>query len=73
LPELQLEQEWLVVPGTGWGTPLTEVVIAENTDILRRAGLWHLGHSASRLHCVTGRISSNFDLQPEQTYSYIGI
>jgi hypothetical protein len=73
LPELHPEQEWPAVPGTAWGTPLTEVLIAEKTDILRLADLWHFGHSASKLHWVTGRICSNFDLQPEHTYSYIGI
>ena len=73
LPPPQLEQEWSLAPGTAWGTPLTLVLIAENRDILRPAGLWHLGHSADWLHWLTGRICSNFDLQSEQTYSYIGI
>jgi hypothetical protein len=66
-------QEWPLAPGTAWGTPLTLVLIAENSDILRLAGLWHLGHSAEWLLWLKGRICSNLDLQSEQTYSYIGI
>jgi hypothetical protein len=46
LPELQLEQE-LPAPGTVLGTPLTLVVKAANVDILRLAGLWHLGQAAA--------------------------
>jgi hypothetical protein len=73
LPPPQLEQEWPLAPGTAWGTPLTLVLIAENRDILRWAGLWHLGQSADWLLWLKGRICSNFDLQSEHTYSYIGI
>jgi hypothetical protein len=73
LPELQLEQELPPEPGTRCGTPLTLVLNAAKVDILRREGLWHLGHSASCDDWLKGRICSNFALQAEQTYSYIGI
>jgi hypothetical protein len=45
-PELQLEQE-SPVPATLRGTPLAEVLKQAKLDILRRAGLWHRGHSAA--------------------------
>jgi hypothetical protein len=73
LPELQLEHDLPVVPATVVGTPLTLVVKAAKVDILRREGLWHLGHSASCADWLKGRICSNFVLQAEQTYSYIGM
>ena len=73
LPPPQEEQEWLLAPGTACGTPLTLVLMAENKDILRLAGLWHLGQSADWADWLNGRICSNLDLQSEQTYSYIGI
>jgi hypothetical protein len=47
LPELQLEQE-LPVPGTVLGTPPRLALKQAKVDILRRAGLWHLGQSATR-------------------------
>jgi hypothetical protein len=47
LPELQPEQELLPAPGTVLGTPLILVVKAAKVDILGRAGLWHLGQSAT--------------------------
>jgi hypothetical protein len=47
LPPPQEEQEWPLAPGTAWGTPLTLVLMAENKDILRLAGLWHFGQSAA--------------------------
>jgi hypothetical protein len=67
-PELQLEQAELV-PETLVGTPLALVVKAAKEDILRVAGLWHLGHSAFLPDWLIGRICSNFVLQWEQTYS----
>jgi hypothetical protein len=73
LPPPQEEQEWPLAPGTAWGTPLTLVLMAENKDILRLAGLWHFGQSAAWEDWLKGRICSNLDLQSEQTYSYIGI
>jgi hypothetical protein len=73
LPELQPEQEWFSVPATDWGTPLALVVKAAKEDILRLAGLWHLGHSASWPDWLKGRICSNLESHAEQTYSYIGI
>jgi hypothetical protein len=45
-PELQLEQE-LPLPATLWGKPLAEVLKQAKLEILRRAGLWHRGHSAA--------------------------
>jgi hypothetical protein len=69
LPELQLEQELPPEPGTLVGTPLTVVLKAAKVDILRRALLWHLGHSASWPDWLKGRISSNLASQAEQTYS----
>jgi hypothetical protein len=69
LPELQPEQELPPAPGTLWGTPLTLVEKAAKVDILRRAGLWHLGHSAPSPAWLNGRIFSNFELHPEQIYS----
>jgi hypothetical protein len=62
LPEVQLEQA-LLVPETLVGTPLTLVVKAAKEDILRGAGLWHFGHSASFPDWLIGRIFSNFVLQ----------
>jgi hypothetical protein len=50
LPELQLEHELPLVPGTALGTPPRVALSAEKVDILRLAGLWHLGHSAGWLH-----------------------
>jgi hypothetical protein len=46
--ELQVEQE-SPVPATLCGTPLAEVLKQAKLDILRRAGLWHRGHSAALL------------------------
>jgi hypothetical protein len=70
LPELQPEQELLPpAPGTLCGTPLTEVLKAANVDIFRRAGLWHLGHSADWLDWLIGRICSNLVSQSAQIYS----
>jgi hypothetical protein len=46
LPELQLEQE-PPVPGTVLGTPPAVALKQAKVDILRRAGLWHLGQSAT--------------------------
>jgi hypothetical protein len=59
VPPEQLEQEWPLAPGTAWGTPLTLVLMAEKTDILRAADLWHWGHSAGSAQRLTFRISSN--------------
>jgi hypothetical protein len=72
-PPPQLEQEWLSVPAIVLGTPPRVALSAEKDDILRLAGLWHFGQSAGWLLWLSGRICSNFDLQSEQTYSYIGI
>jgi hypothetical protein len=46
LPELQLPQEWPLLPGIASGTPELLVRKPLNRDILRRAGLWQRGHSA---------------------------
>jgi hypothetical protein len=72
-PEEQDEQEPPPAPGTAWGTPLTEVLMAEKRDILRRAGFLHLGHSAGWSDWLNGRSCSNLWLHSGQTYSYIGI
>ena len=45
-PELQLEHELVPAPGTALETPPRVALKAAKVDILRRAGLWHLGHSA---------------------------
>jgi hypothetical protein len=63
LPELQPEHELPLVPETLVGTPLARVVKAAKEDILRREGLWHLGHSASWPDWLKGRICSNLALQ----------
>jgi hypothetical protein len=47
LPELQLEQE-PPVPGTVLDTPPAVAVKHAKVDILRRAGLWHLGQSGTK-------------------------
>jgi len=46
LPELHPEQE-PPVPVTLWDTPLAELLKQAKLDILRRAVLWHCGHSAA--------------------------
>lgn len=68
-PELQVEQELLPAPGRVLGTPLILVLKAANVDILRRAGLWQLGHSASSPDWLRGRICSNVELHAEHKYS----
>lgn len=73
MPELQLEQALPPAPGTVLGTPPALVVKAAKVDILRRAGWWHFGQSATSPDWLKGRIISNFELHSEQTYSYIGI
>jgi len=72
-PELQLEQELPLAPGTALGTPPRLALNAAKVDILRRAGLWHLGHSAGWSDSLKGRIFSKFLLHSEQIYSYIGM
>jgi hypothetical protein len=47
LPELQLEHEWPPVPAIVLDTPPGVALKQAKADILRRAGLWHLGHSAA--------------------------
>jgi len=74
LPELQLEQELPPpAPGTVFGTPASVVVKAAKVEILRRAGLWQCGHSASLSAALSGRNSSNLHSHSGQTYSYIGM
>jgi len=68
LPELQLEQE-PPEPATLVGTPPAVVVKQAKVDILRRAGLWHLGQLTSLLDWLSGRSCSNFALHSEHTYS----
>jgi hypothetical protein len=72
LPELQPEQE-PPVPATLVGTPPAVVVKQAKVDILRRAGLWHLGQSISLPDWLSGRSCSNLVPHSEHTYSYIGI
>jgi hypothetical protein len=68
-PELQLEQEFPLVPAMLFGTPPRLALKAEKVDSLRRAGLWHLGHSAGCPDSLKGLICSNSELHSEQTYS----
>jgi hypothetical protein len=73
-PELQLEQALPpAAPGTVLGTPPRLVLKAAKVDILRLAGLWHLGHSASLSAALSGRSSSKSALHSGQVYSYIGM
>jgi hypothetical protein len=68
LPELHPEQE-PPVPATLCGTPLAEVLKQAKLDILRRAGLWHRGHSATLSDWLSGRICSNLVSHSGQIYS----
>jgi hypothetical protein len=68
-PELQLEQEFPPVPATVFGTPPRLALKAAKVDILRRAGLWHLGHSAGFPDSLKGRIFSNSESHSGQKYS----
>jgi hypothetical protein len=70
LPEVQPEHPLEpLAPGTALETPPRVALNAENVDILRRAGLWHFGHSASWPDWLKGRICSNLVSHSEQTYS----
>jgi len=68
LPELHPEQD-PPVPATLWGTPLADVLKQAKLDILRRAVLWHRGHSAALSDWLSGRICSNLFLHSGQMYS----
>ena len=68
LPELHPEQE-PPVPATLWGAPLAELLKQAKLDILRRAGLWHRGHSAALSDWLSGRICSNLVWHSGQIYS----
>jgi hypothetical protein len=72
LSELQLEHEEPPVPAIRVVAPALLLKQA-NVDILRRAGLWHRGQSASLSAWLKGRSCSNSAWHLEQTYSYIGI
>jgi len=74
LPELQLEQEEvLLAPATGFGTPPIVALKAEKTDITRFASALHAGHSQGWSDRLAERSFSNVFLHSGQVYSYIGI
>jgi hypothetical protein len=68
-PEPQLAQELPPVPAIVWDTPPAVVLKQAKVDILRRAGLWHRGHSAALSDWLSGRICSNLVSHSEQIYS----
>ena len=66
----QLEQE---LPPVGEVSPFASFDREAKVENTRLAFLWQTGHEASLLTWLKLRNNSNLSLQPEQTYSYIGI
>jgi len=73
LPELQLEQELPLLPGTVLGTPPGVALKTDTVLITRLADFWHLGQQASSSAWLRGRNTSNLLSHSLQIYSYNGI
>jgi len=68
----QLLQE-LPVPARGILPPDSFLEKEAQAEIIRSAFFWQRGQEAFLLESLNERNNSNFKLQSEQTYSYIGI